>query len=170
MKPIKGMPQFSWMEEILARFESTFKLRGTTTNIVGFEQNPYLKGLNLFSDIFNAVVNKQTLRISYQKFGKESKEYIFHPYFLKQDIIARWQNLDKEKSRTRLDQSFFVPADKIRANNYDLSINKYKETVYEQKRYDAPEMILERLGKLDSDIMNVRKELEGMLKTGGSHE
>lgn len=87
-----------------------------------------------------------------------------------EDIIARWQNLYGEKSRTRLDQSFFVPADEIRANNYDLSINKYKETVYEQKHYDAPEMILERLGKLDSDIMNVRKELEGMLKIRGSHE
>jgi type I restriction enzyme M protein len=87
-----------------------------------------------------------------------------------EDIIVRWQNLDGEKSRTRLDQSFFVPADEIRANNYDLSINKYKETVYEQKHYAAPEMILERLEKLDSDIMNVRKELEGMLKIRGSHE
>ncbi len=87
-----------------------------------------------------------------------------------EDIIARWQNLDNERSRTRLDQSFFVPADEIRANNYDLSINKYKETVYEQKQYDAPNVILERLEKLDSDIMTVRKELEGMLKTGGSHE
>ncbi|MDL2277386.1 type I restriction-modification system subunit M [Parabacteroides sp. OttesenSCG-928-G07] len=87
-----------------------------------------------------------------------------------EDIIARWQNLNEEKSRTRLDQSFFVPADEIRANNYDLSINKYKETVYEQKQYDAPNVILERLGKLDLDIANTRKELEGMLKTGGSHE
>lgn len=87
-----------------------------------------------------------------------------------EDIIARWQNPDGEKSRTRLDQSFLVPADEIRANNYDLSINKYKETVYEQKQYDAPEVILKRLEKLDLEIMNVRKELEGMLKTRGSHE
>jgi len=85
----KGMPQFGWMEEILARFENTFKLKGTTVNAVGFEQNPYLKGLNLFSDIFNAIVNKQTLCISYKKFEKESKEYIFHPYFLKQ-YNNRW--------------------------------------------------------------------------------
>jgi type I restriction enzyme M protein len=87
-----------------------------------------------------------------------------------EDIIARWQNLDKEKSRTRLDQSFFVPVDEIRANNYDLSINKYKEVVYEHKQYDAPNVILERLEKLDLDIITVRKELGEMLKTGGSHE
>lgn len=85
----KGMPQFGWMEEILARFENTFKLRGTTTSIVGFEQNPYLKGLNLFSEIFNAIVNRQTLRIRYKKFWKEYKEYTFHPYFLKQ-YNNRW--------------------------------------------------------------------------------
>jgi len=85
----KGMPQFGWMEEILARFENTFKLKGATVNAVGFEQNPYLKGLNLFSDIFNAIVNEQTLCITYKKFEKESKEYIFHPYFLKQ-YNNRW--------------------------------------------------------------------------------
>ncbi|MDR0971549.1 MAG: WYL domain-containing protein [Bacteroidales bacterium] len=85
----KGMPQFTWMEEILARIENDFNLRQTPKNIVAFEQNPYLKGLNLFSDIFNAIVNKQTLTIVYQRFFKEKKQYIFHPYFLKQ-YNNRW--------------------------------------------------------------------------------
>ena len=87
-----------------------------------------------------------------------------------EDLITRWENLDKENSRTRLDQSFFVPADEIRANNYDLSINKYKEVVYEQKQYDAPNVILERLKNIDSEIGNVHKELEIMLKEGSRHE
>jgi predicted DNA-binding transcriptional regulator YafY len=142
----KGMPQFSWMEEILARFESTFKLRGTTTNIVGFEQNPYLKGLNLFSDIFNAIVNKQTLRISYQKFGKESKEYIFHPYFLKQ-YNNRWflfgicDHLKEKKSVTnlaldRIEQIAYANIPYIENNNVEF--NEYFEdvigvTVYEKE-------------------------------------
>ncbi|MDL2277384.1 WYL domain-containing protein [Parabacteroides sp. OttesenSCG-928-G07] len=141
----KGMPQFSWMEEILARFESTFKLRGTTTNIVGFEQNPYLKGLNLFSDIFNAIVNKQTLRISYQKFGKESKEYIFHPYFLKQ-YNNRWflfglcDHLKEKKSVTnlaldRIEQIAYANTPYI--ENKNIEFNEYFEdvigvTVYEK--------------------------------------
>jgi len=85
----KGMPQFGWMEEILARLENTFKLKGTTINAVGFEHNPYLKGLSFFSDIFNAIVNEQTLKITYKKFVKDSTEMIFHPYFLKQ-YNNRW--------------------------------------------------------------------------------
>jgi len=142
----KGMPQFSWMEEILVRFESTFKLRGNTTSIVGFEQNPYLKGLNLFSDIFNAIVNKQTLRISYQKFGKESKEYIFHPYFLKQ-YNNRWflfglcDHLKEKKSVTnlaldRIEQITYANIPYI--ENTDIEFNEYFEdvigvTVYEKE-------------------------------------
>lgn len=142
----KGMPQFSWMEEILVRFASTFKLRGNTTSIVGFEQNPYLKGLNLFSDIFNAIVNKQTLRINYQKFGKESKEYIFHPYFLKQ-YNNRWflfglcDHLKEKKSVTnlaldRIKQITYANIPYI--ENTDIEFNEYFEdvigvTVYEKE-------------------------------------
>ena len=103
----KGMPQLTWMEEILIRLESTFKLRGTSASIVGFEQNPYLKGLNLFSDIFNAIVNKQSLHIIYKKFEKESKQYVFHPYFLKQYnnrcfLLGFCDHLKEKKAITNL--------------------------------------------------------------------
>ena len=80
-----------------------------------------------------------------------------------EDIIARWQNRDAEKDRTRLDQSFFVPVDEIRTNAYDLSINKYKEVVYEQKKYDAPNVILERLGEIDKEIAKATFELKTLI-------
>lgn len=41
------------------------------------------------------------------------------------DIIKRFNNLEAEKERKRTEQSFFVPVDEIRENEYDLSINKY---------------------------------------------
>ena len=43
------------------------------------------------------------------------------------DIVERFNNLDKEVDRKRTEQSFFVPVEEIRENGYDLSINKYKE-------------------------------------------
>jgi hypothetical protein len=133
----KGMPQFSWMEEILARLESTFKLRGASTSIVGFEQNPYLKGLNLFSDIFNAIVNKQSLHIAYKKFEKESKQYTFHPYFLKQ-YNNRWflfglcEHLKEKMTITnlaldRIEQ--IAIADITYIENADIEFNEYFEDV-----------------------------------------
>ena len=103
----KGMPQFGWMEELLARLESTFRLKGGTINAVGFEHNPYLKGLNLFTDLFNAIVNKQSLNIDYRKFKGESRAYIFHPYFLKQYnnrwfLLGRCENLGERRLVTNL--------------------------------------------------------------------
>lgn len=149
----KGMPQFSWMEEILARFESAFKLRGTTTSVVGFEHNPYLKGLSLFSDIFNAIVNKQPLHIVYKKFGREPKQYTFHPYFLKQ-YNNRWfllgfcENLEEKKPVTTLALDRierFTYANIPYVENKGIDFNEYFEdvigvTVYEK---EVEQVILE---------------------------
>lgn len=79
------------------------------------------------------------------------------------DILNRWDNLEGEKTRTRLQQSFFVPVQEIRDNNYDLSINKYKEVVYAQKTYDTPEVILQRLSEMDRQIDRTTQELTTLL-------
>lgn len=84
-----GMPQFEWMHEILARFESSFNLKGDVGNVVSFQDNPDLKGLYHFTDLFNAIINKQVLRITYKRFSKPTSERIFHPYHLKQ-YNTRW--------------------------------------------------------------------------------
>ncbi|NFB51460.1 SAM-dependent DNA methyltransferase [Clostridium botulinum] len=68
------------------------------------------------------------------------------------DIIERFNNLDKEENRERTEQSFFVPVDEIRENNYDLSINKYKEIEYEEVVYDEPKVILNRVKELEKEI------------------
>ena len=80
------------------------------------------------------------------------------------DIVERFNNLDAEVDRKRTEQSFFVDVDEIRENNYDLSINKYKEIEYEEVVYDAPEVILERVKKLEDEIVKGIGELEDMLR------
>ncbi|WP_420463563.1 type I restriction-modification system subunit M [Candidatus Palauibacter sp.] len=79
------------------------------------------------------------------------------------DILARWQNREAELKRARTDQSFLVPKAEIAGNDYDLSINRYKEVVYEAVEYNPPKVILGRLAALEEDIAKGRKELEGML-------
>jgi type I restriction enzyme M protein len=79
------------------------------------------------------------------------------------DILARWQNRDDETKRARTEQSFLVPKDEIASNDYDLSVNRYKEIVYEAVEYDPPKEILQRLVDLEDEISKGRKELEGML-------
>jgi type I restriction enzyme M protein len=79
------------------------------------------------------------------------------------DILARWQKRKAEKKRARTDQSFLVPKAEIAENDYDLSINRYKEVEYEAVDYDPPKLILERLAELEEEIATGRAELEGML-------
>jgi predicted DNA-binding transcriptional regulator YafY len=86
----KGLPQFDWVEEIQVRLEETFKLKSSSINTVGFEQNQYLKGLNHFSSLFNAIQNQQVLKINYKSFKNNNLvEYIIHPWYLKQ-YNNRW--------------------------------------------------------------------------------
>ena len=79
------------------------------------------------------------------------------------DILSRWQNRAAETERQRTDQSFLVPGAEIVGNDYDLSINRYKEVEYEAVDHDPPRVILERLARLEEEIAAGRKELEGLL-------
>lgn len=79
------------------------------------------------------------------------------------DIINRWRNLDGENSRTRTEQSFFVPKNEIAENDYDLSINRYKEVVYDEIIHDSPQQILQELNELESEICADLKALEKLI-------
>jgi type I restriction enzyme M protein len=76
------------------------------------------------------------------------------------DIIERFHNLDGEAERSRKDQSFFVPAQEIRDNDYSLAINKYKEVEREKVVYDAPEVILGRFEQLQNEITEAMNEFK----------
>ncbi|MBE5838363.1 type I restriction-modification system subunit M [Butyrivibrio sp.] len=79
------------------------------------------------------------------------------------DIISRYNNLDAEVDRKRTDQSFFVPVEDIVANDYDLSINKYKEVVYEKVEYEPTDVIMEKIEAIESEIQTEFAELKKLL-------
>jgi len=87
------------------------------------------------------------------------------------DLISQWQDysakvmagdsVDNWSDKTQT--AFAVDKADIAANKYDLSINRYKEVVYEEENYDPPKEILKRLMDLESEIQQELKALEGML-------
>lgn len=80
------------------------------------------------------------------------------------DIISRYENLSAEENRQRTEQSFMVPVEEIRDNGYDLSINKYKEIVYEKVEYEPTSVILRKINALEAEIQQELAELQKMLK------
>lgn len=58
------------------------------------------------------------------------------------DIIVNWNNREKAEGNDRKAKFFFVSEEEIKGNGYDLSINRYKEVVYEKIEYDSPNIII----------------------------
>lgn len=79
------------------------------------------------------------------------------------DIVARFKSLDTEKGRVRTDKSFLMPVAEIRENKYDLSINRYKEVVYEQKTYAKPAVIIADIEALDVERAELLNQLKALL-------
>ena len=79
------------------------------------------------------------------------------------DCLERWAGRDLKRDNDRTGKAFFVPAEEIRKSNYDLSLNRYKEMVYEEEEYESPKIILDKMKILNEEISKDLVELEEML-------
>ncbi|MDO9510137.1 MAG: N-6 DNA methylase [Bacteroidales bacterium] len=78
------------------------------------------------------------------------------------DIVVQYKNrLNHDSDRSG--KYFFVPKAEIIVNEYDLSISKYKEEVYNEVVYEKPEVIFGKLENLERGIENGLKEIKGLL-------
>lgn len=79
------------------------------------------------------------------------------------DIVQRFATLENETERKRTEQSFFVPISEIEENEFDLSINRYKEIVYEKVEYEEPSKILADIEAIDKEVAKGLQELKDMI-------
>ncbi len=91
-----------------------------------------------------------------------------------QDIIAQFHNRHArnpaapghESDRTA--KCFMVPRAEIEAEGYDLSLSRYKQDVFEEVKYDAPGVILDRL--LRAEVGDVSDADLAKVQSGIVHE
>lgn len=79
------------------------------------------------------------------------------------DIIECFKNLSDQEKKPRTGKSFMVDKDEIAANDYDLSINKYKEIEYEEVEYEEPQVIIKRIESMEKEIRNGLEDLKKIL-------
>ena len=77
------------MTEIIRKLKKKYKVSESQRNILSFDSNVDLRGIDRFKELFNYIVNEQPICITYEPFGKESFDAEIHPYFLKQ-YNNRW--------------------------------------------------------------------------------
>ena len=86
----RGLPQWEVMRSMIDELEEKYQFQlDYQSQIVDFDQNQYVYGLEWLSLLYQAIVEKQVLEVSYQPFGKVKEKHIIHPYFLKQ-YNSRW--------------------------------------------------------------------------------
>ena len=76
------------------------------------------------------------------------------------DIVAKWKERKIDHENKRGDKSFFVDRKEIEKNDFDLSINRYREVAYEAVEYENPKVILAKIEELEGEIMEGIKDLK----------
>jgi type I restriction enzyme M protein len=79
------------------------------------------------------------------------------------DLVAQWKNRDASAPGDRTAKHFFVSVEEIRGQNYDLSLNRYQQTIHTEVTYEPPKVILAKIKELESGILADIEELEAML-------
>ena len=79
------------------------------------------------------------------------------------DCLARWQSRNPETDTDRTSKAFLVDVKDIRDANYDLSVSRYRERVYEEEEFDPPKITLRRMKTINDEIADDLAELEEML-------
>lgn len=108
----KGFPQFDWLDETLARLRQAFQLDDEVAWAVSFQQNPYLRGLKWFGQLFDAIVKKEVLNVTYHHFGKKPRVRQVHPYQLRQSG-NRWYLVGYDERLAERHKLVMLPIDRI---------------------------------------------------------
>jgi type I restriction enzyme M protein len=81
------------------------------------------------------------------------------------DTLRRWAKRNgTEYQRQRTSQSFCVARDEIAGRDYDLSMNRYKESTSPDSEARRPSEIFEDLQRVETEIQQRMSELKAKLK------
>jgi len=70
-----------------------------------------------------------------------------------------------KKFKTKADGTncFSIDFKTIKDNDYNLSVQRYREVVHEEKEYDKPKDMIDRVTKEEEEILKELKELKARL-------
>lgn len=86
-----------------------------------------------------------------------------------QDIVVKYHKRNPEtdsedRTITATHKCFMVPRQEIKDADYDLSLSRYKEDVFEEVVYEKPDVILKRL--IEAEVGNVKDSDLAKVKSG----
>jgi predicted DNA-binding transcriptional regulator YafY len=126
----KGLPQYSWINELSTRLEADFNLKQESDVIISFDENENLKGLEFIPELYNAILYKKVLNIDYKSFKSENSEpIIISPHYLKQ-FNMRWFLFGKSNEYETITNLALDRIESIKIAN-----QKYTDTIIDFNKY-----------------------------------
>lgn len=98
----RGIPANAWLEEVISNLEYRFGVKANSENLISFEQNDMLKGLEHLSGLIDATINHQTIELSYKSYGKDKRQITVYPYYIKQ-YNGRWFLFGMNGTKNRIE-------------------------------------------------------------------
>ena len=132
MQRFKGLPQFKWINELLPKLDQAFNLTEVQAEIISFDNNEFLKGLEFIDPLFNAILYKKCIQIEYQSFrNPEPITKILSPYHLK-EYNNRWYVYGKDKEyetivNPALDRIISIEDSKEKFEDTEINFEEYFE-------------------------------------------
>lgn len=136
LRQFKGFTHFNELNGMVQRLEDRIHTAKTKqAPIIDLEKNDGLKGLEYLDIIYQAILKKKTISLTYQSFkAREANTFIFHPYFLK-EYRNRWfvlgtRGKNQPVLNLALDRIIAVePAGEAYIENNSLKLPEYYEHV-----------------------------------------
>ncbi len=98
LRQIRGFQLTQEMETVIGKLENTLATTSEKRHaFIQFEHTEMSSGSAWLDDIFQAIKGRTVLHIRYQPFHKETREYYYHPYLLK-EYRNRWFVIGRKDS------------------------------------------------------------------------
>lgn len=103
LKQFKGFNHFNEVNEMISKLEDKiYSEQHQQSPVIDFEKNELLTGLEWLDQLYKSIIERITLKITYQSFkARQAGELFFYPYLLK-EYRNRWFVLGMHKKDKQL--------------------------------------------------------------------
>ena len=100
LSQFKGFSHFNELNSMVQKLQDQIYAQTTNkTPIIDFEKNENLKGLEFLDVLYQSILNKETILLTYKSFkARQEDTFVFYPFMLK-EFNNRWFVIGQRKKR-----------------------------------------------------------------------